>query len=187
MSTVHGITDLAVFTSLGQPAVRSTSTGPSRPLRAGAGRHQRHHQGGDRRRQAAGDLYEDGSDRNFPDHRPTGAGISREPRRDRRISDRRARSAGNGVMQIPLSEVARLLWCRARPTSIAKHRSVTCRSNSRVRGRDLGGAVSEAQDKIAATSATAARLSRSNGSGEFGEFQDALQAAGGRWCRSACC
>ena len=50
MATVPGITDLAVFNSLGQPTVQHRHRPRARgALRAGARRHQRHHAGGDRR------------------------------------------------------------------------------------------------------------------------------------------
>ena len=51
LSTVQGITDLAVFTSLGQPTVQiDIDRAHGRPLWADSRRYQRHHQGRDRRR-----------------------------------------------------------------------------------------------------------------------------------------
>ena len=50
LGTVQGVTDLAVFTSLGQPTIQIDIDRAGRALRPCAGRHQRHHQGRGRRR-----------------------------------------------------------------------------------------------------------------------------------------
>ena len=81
MATVPGVTDLAVFASLGQPTVR-IDVDRARAARYGLAPGDVNATvaaaiGG----QAAGNLYEDGSDRNFPIDRPPGAGVSSKPRR----------------------------------------------------------------------------------------------------------
>ena len=90
MATVPGITDLAVLNSLGQPTVR-IDVDRARAARYGLAPGDINATvqaaiGG----QAAGNLYEDGSDRQLPDHRAAGAGIPAEPGGDPPHHDRRA-------------------------------------------------------------------------------------------------
>ena len=129
--------------------------------------------------QAAGDLYEDGSDRHFPMIVRLAPRIPREPRRDPAHHRRRAQPGGNGVVQVPLADVADVGWCRAPPSSIASSRSATSRSSS-----------------ACAAATSAARCSRRSSSvaeevklpggyrlewvGEFGNLQERAAAAGDR-------
>ena len=150
MWTVRGITDLAIFDALGQLTLtvdidraRAARYGlapgdVNATIQAGIGG------------QAAGNLYEPGSDRNFPivvrlkpEYRQSVDAI-----RDLALTV--ANPGGSGNIQIPLSEVARV--------SLASGPAMIYRENQEryvpikfgVRKRDLAGAVREAQAKVAA-------------------------------------
>src|SRR6201999_3965014 len=104
LSTVRGITDLSVFTSLGQPTIQ-IDIDRARAARYGLAPGDinatiRVAIGGD----SAGDLYEPGSDRHFP----IIVRLAPEYRRSAEaIQNLRIGVQGpNGVTQIPLSEVA---------------------------------------------------------------------------------
>ena len=104
LASVPGVTDLAVFTSLGQPTVQ-IDVDRDRAARYGLSPGDinstiRVAIGGD----AAGDLYEPGSDRHFPIVVRLAPEFRQSPEviRDMRIGLQGA----NGVTQIPLSEVA---------------------------------------------------------------------------------
>jgi heavy metal efflux system protein len=174
MSTVPGITDLAIFKSLGQPAVRvdidrakaaryGLATGDiNSTVQAAIGG------------QAAGNLYEDGSDRNFP----IVVRLAPEYRTNldaiRRIRIGASNPSGNGVVQIPLTDVAdvRLVSGASFIYREGQERYIPIKFS--VRGRDLGGAVTEAQAKIAQQVQLPPGY-RLEWAGEFGEFLDALQ------------
>ena len=90
IATVPGITDLAVSASLGQPTIK-IDIDRAKAARYGLAPGDINATvqaaiGG----QAAGDVYENGSDRHFPDDRPPGAALSREHRGDQAHPDRRA-------------------------------------------------------------------------------------------------
>jgi cobalt-zinc-cadmium resistance protein CzcA len=150
MWTVRGITDLAIFDALGQLTLtvdidraRAARYGlapgdVNATIQAGIGG------------QAAGNLYEPGSDRNFP----IVVRLKPEYRRSvdaiRNLALTVANPGGSGNIQIPLSEVARV--------SLASGPAMIYRENQEryvpikfgVRKRDLAGAVREAQAKVAA-------------------------------------
>ena len=90
LATVQGITDLAVFTSLGQPTIQ-IDIDRAKAARYGLAPGDINATikvaiGGD----TAGDLYEPGSDRHFPDHRPAGAAsTARAPKRSRTCASAR--------------------------------------------------------------------------------------------------
>ena len=148
LATVEGVTDLAVSTSLGQPTVRIDID------RAKAGRYGL--SPGDVNTtiqvaiggQAAGAVYERSSDRYYPilvrlapEYRKSLAAI-------RQITIGVTNPNG-GVTQIPLSEVATvdLVSGAAFIYREGQERYVPIRFS--VRGRDLGSAVLEAQEKVA--------------------------------------
>ncbi len=172
MSGVPGITDLAIFNSLGQPTVnididrvRAARYGLmpgdiNATVQAAIGG------------QAAGNLYEEGSDRNFP------IMVRLAPQYRQNLDAIRhitigATNPNGGVVQIPLADVARV--------SLTSGASFIYRENGEryipikfsVRNRDLGGAVKESQAKIAAQVRLPAG-SRLEWVGEFGELQEAL-------------
>ncbi len=173
MSTVPGIADLAVLNSLGQPTVQIEID------RARAARYNL--QVGDINStiataiggQAAGNLYEDGSDRNFPlmvrlapEYRQSLAAI-------RRITIGAPNPSGSGVVPIPLGDVAsvKLVSGAAFIYREGQQRYIPIKFS--VRGRDLGGAVLEAEQKIAKDVQLPSGY-RLEWVGEFGELQDAI-------------
>ena len=174
MATVPGITDLAVFNSLGQPTVRDRHRPRHAPRATGS--HRRHQLDGAAAigGQAAGNLYEDGSDRNFP----MVVRLAPEYRQSldaiRRITIGAPNPSGNGIVQIPLTDVAKV--------SLVSGASFIYRENQEryipikfsVRGRDLGSAVLEAQQKVAQQVHLPAGY-RLEWVGEFGNLQEAMQ------------
>ncbi len=174
LQTVPGITDLAVFNPLGQPTIR-IDVDRARAARFGLtpGDINATVQaaiGG----QAAGDLYENGSDRHFPMLVRLERQYRGDPDAIRRISIAAPDPSGNGAtVQVPLGEVASVRLISG-PSFIYRERQeryVPIKFS--VRGRDLGGAVLEAQHKVG-------QLVRLPGGyrlewvGEFGNLQDAL-------------
>ena len=172
MEAVPGIADLGVFTELGQPTIRidvdrkaaaryGLAPGDINAVVQAA-------IGG----QAAGNLYEDGSDRNFPivirlapEYRQSLDAIRRIP-----IA---APNPEGGSTQIPLEDLAKV--------SLASGASFIYREGQEryipikfsVRGRDLGGAVLEAQRKVAEKVVMPGGY-HLEWAGEFGNLQDAI-------------
>jgi len=174
LQTVPGITDLAVLNPLGQPTIRIdidraraarlglTPGDINATLQAAIGG------------QAAGDLYEGGSDRHFPmivrlahEYRGDPAAIRRIPIG---VPDT---SGSGGTVQIPLGDVATVQLISGPSFIYREHQERYVPIKFSVRGRDLGSAVLEAQSKVA-------REVRIPGGyslewvGEFGNLQDAL-------------
>ena len=135
MGTVPGIADLAVLNSLGQPTVK-IEIDRARAARYGL-------QPGDINAtvaaaiggQAAGNLYEDGSDRNFPIVIRLAPKYRQSLDAIRRITIGAPNPNGNGVVPIPLSR-CRIRQARfgRRPSSTARTSSATSRSNSACAG-----------------------------------------------------
>jgi cobalt-zinc-cadmium resistance protein CzcA len=148
MANVAGITDLAVLTSLGQPTVRIDVD------RAKAARYGL--QPGDVNTtvqaaiggQAAGNLYEDGSDRNFPIMVRLAPEYRQGLEAIRHIAIGAANPAG-GVVQIPLTDVADVHLTSGAAFIYRENQERYIPVKFSVRGRDLGTAVLEAQKKIA--------------------------------------
>jgi cobalt-zinc-cadmium resistance protein CzcA len=174
MKTVPGVTDLSVFDSLGQPTV-NIDIDRERAARYGLAPGDINSTiqaaiGG----QAAGNVYEYGSDRNFP----IVVRLARQYRQSldaiRHITIGAPNPSGSGVVPIPLTDVAKV--------SLVSGPSFIYRENQEryipikfsVRGRDLGGAVLEAQRKVAEQVPMPAG-SRVEWVGEFGDLQDALE------------
>jgi len=174
LQTVPGVTDLAVFNPLGQPTIR-IDVDRARAARLGLtpGDVNATIQaaiGG----QAAGDLYETGSDRHFPMVVRLERQYRTDPEAIRRISIAAPDPSGNGAtVQVPLGEVAKVELISG-PSFIYRERQeryVPIKFS--VRGRDLGSAVLEAQRKVEQQ----VRLPggyRLEWVGEFGNLQDAL-------------
>jgi heavy metal efflux system protein len=173
MATVQGIEDLAVLRSLGQPTVKididrahaaryGLATGDiNSTLQAAIGG------------QAAGDLFEDGSDRHFPilvrlapEYRKSLAAI-------RRITIGAPNPNVNGVVQVPLSDVASVTLVSGASFIYREGQERYIPIKFSVRGRDLGSAVLEAQQKVAEKVKLPGGY-RMDWAGEFGELQDAL-------------
>jgi cobalt-zinc-cadmium resistance protein CzcA len=173
MATVPGVSDLAVLNSLGQPTVQIDID------RAAAGRYGL--APGDINStiataiggQAAGNLYEGGSDRNFPivvrlapDYRTSIDAI-------RNITIGAQNPNGGGVIQIPLSEVAKVNLVSGASFIYREQQERYIPIKFSVRGRDLGSAVLEAKQRVADTVKMPGGY-RLDWVGEFGELQEAL-------------
>ena len=172
MTTVPGITDLAIFNSLGQPTVnididrvRAARYGLmpgdiNATVQAAIGG------------QAAGNLYEEGSDRNFP------IVIRLAPQYRQSLDAIRHITVGapnptGGVVQIPLSDVAKVTLTSGASFIYGQNGERYIPIKFSVRNRDLGGAVKESQSRIAEQVRLPAG-SRLEWVGEFGELQQAL-------------
>jgi heavy metal efflux system protein len=171
LATVRGITDLAVFTSLGQPTIQ-IDIDRARAARYGLTPGDinatiRVAIGGD----AAGDLFEPGSDRHFPivvrlapDFRQSAEAIQ---------NLRVGVQGPNGITQIPLSEVATVKLVSGASYIYREKQERYLPVKFSVRDRDLGSAIQEAQAKIA-EQVTLPAGSRLEWVGEFGNLQDAI-------------
>jgi cobalt-zinc-cadmium resistance protein CzcA len=172
LSTVQGVTDLAVFTSLGQPTIQ-IDIDRAKAARYGLAPGDINATikvaiGGD----SAGDLYEGGSDRHFP----IVVRLAPEFRRSAEaIQNLRIGAPGpNGtITQIPLSEVASINLISGAAYIYRENQERYLPIKFSVRERDLGSAIQEAQDKVNAL----VKLppgSRTEWVGEFGNLQDAI-------------
>lgn len=172
LSTVKGITDLSVFTSLGQPTIQ-IDIDRARAARYGLSPGDinatiRVAVGGD----SAGDLYEPGSDRHFP----IIVRLAPEYRKSAEaIHNLRIGAQGpNGIQQVPLSEVASIKLVSGAAYIYREQQERYLPIKFSVRERDLGSAIKEAQDKVAE------QVQLPSGShmewvGEFGNLQDAIR------------
>jgi len=173
LSTVQGVTDLAVFTSLGQPTIQ-IDVDRVKAARYGLAPGDINATiktaiGGD----SAGDLYEPGSDRHFPivvrlapEFRQSAEAI-----RHLRIG---APGPNGTITQIPLSEVASINLVSGAAYIYRENQERYLPIKFSVRERDLGSAIQEAQEKVAAQ----VKLppgSRTEWVGEFGNLQDAIK------------
>ncbi len=172
LATVQGITDLAVFTSLGQPTIQ-IDIDRARAARYGLSPGDinttiRTAIGGD----SAGDLYEPGSDRHFP----IVVRLAPQYRRSAEaIQNLRVGAQGpNGITQVPLSEVATIKLVSGAAYIYREQQERYLPIKFSVRERDLGGAIREAQQKIAAQ-VQLPPGSRIEWVGEFGNLQDAIK------------
>ncbi|HZZ57713.1 MAG TPA: CusA/CzcA family heavy metal efflux RND transporter [Opitutaceae bacterium] len=173
LAGVRGMTDLAVFDATGQPTVNITIN-RVRAARYGLAPGDINTTiqaaiGGT----AAGNLYENGSDRNFPIVVRLAAPYRQSLDAIRRVTIGAPNPDGSGVVPIPLGDVADVRLVSGYSFIYRENQERYIPIKFSVRGRDLGGAVLEAQQKIAAQ----VRLppgSRIEWVGEFGDLQDAL-------------
>src|ERR1700761_4855346 len=173
LATVQGITDLAVFTSLGQPTIQ-IDIDRAKAARYGLSPGDINATikvaiGGD----TAGDLYEPGSDRHFPiivrlapEYRKTAEAIQ-----NLRIG---AQGPNGTITQIPLSEVADIKLISGAAYIYREQQERYLPIKFSVRERDLGSAIREAQDKVE-TNVQLPPGSRVEWVGEFGNLQDAIK------------
>src|SRR5476649_2386194 len=171
IAAVPGITDLAVSASLGQPTIRIDSR-RDRAARYGLAPGDINATvqaaiGG----QAAGDLYENGSDRHFPmivrlapRYRQNLEAIQRIPI---------GAQSDNGVAQVPLSEVATVQLVSGAFYIYREQQARYVPVKFSVRGRDLGSAVLEAQQRVAEKVKIPGGY-RVEWVGEFGNLKNAL-------------
>ncbi|NOJ43465.1 efflux RND transporter permease subunit [Bradyrhizobium australiense] len=173
LGTVQGVTDLAVFTSLGQPTIQ-IDIDRARAARYGLSPGDINATikvavGGD----SAGDLYEPGSDRHFP----IIVRLAPEYRKSAEaIHNLRIGVAGQGgaITQIPLSEVASINLISGAAYIYREGQERYLPIKFSVRNRDLGSAIREAQDKVA-EQVQLPPGSRVEWVGEFGNLQDAIR------------
>lgn len=171
LATVPGITDLAVFTSLGQPTIQ-IEIDRARAARYGLtpgdiNSMVRVAIGGE----SAGDVYEPGSDRHFP------IVVRLAPRFRQNAEAIRNITIGapgqSGITQIPLSEVANVKLVSGPSYIYREQQERYLPIKFSVRNRDLGGAIQEAEKKIAEQVRIPAG-SRLEWVGEFRNLQDAI-------------
>ena len=148
MATVPGITDLGVFSSLGQPTVRiDIDRGRAARYGLAPGDINTTVQaaiGG----QQAGNLYEDGSDRNFPIMVRLAPEYRKSLDAIRHIVVGAPNPNGSGVVPIPLTDVATIRLTSGASFIYREGQERYIPIKFSVRGRDLGTTVLEAQKKV---------------------------------------
>ncbi|MBV9490016.1 MAG: efflux RND transporter permease subunit [Verrucomicrobia bacterium] len=174
LGTVQGMTDLSVFDAVGQPTVNididrniaaryGLAPGDvNSTVQAAIGG------------QAAGNLYEYGSDRNFPIVVRLAPQYRQSLDAMRHIPIGAPNPSGNGTIPVYLDDTARINLVPGYSFIYRENQERYIPLKFSVRGRDLGSAVLEGQRKIA----DQVRLppgSRLEWVGEFGELQDALE------------
>jgi len=177
LAKIPGITDLAVLRSLGQPTIR-IDVDRVRAARYGLAPGDVNAVvqtaiGG----QSAGDLYEGSSDRHFPMMVRLAAPFRQSLDAIRRIPITAPASSGSGVIQLSLEDVAdvRLVSGAAFIYREQQQRYVPIKFS--VRGRDLGGAVLEAQRAVESSVLLPGGY-RLEWVGEFGNLQEAVARLG---------
>jgi cobalt-zinc-cadmium resistance protein CzcA len=171
LATVPGITDLAVFTSLGQPTIQIEI---DRALAARYGLTPgdinstiRVAIGGE----SAGDVYEPGSDRHFP------IVVRLAPQFRQNAEAIRNITIGvpgpSGITQVPLGEVAKVELVSGPSYTYREQQEHYVPVKFSVRDRDLGSAIQEAQRKIA-DEVVLPPGSHLEWVGEFRNLQDAI-------------
>ncbi|TAK98898.1 MAG: efflux RND transporter permease subunit [Rhodospirillaceae bacterium] len=178
MATVPGVEDLAVLNSLGQPTVKIT-VDRGRAARYGLAPGDINATiqaaiGG----QAAGDLYEEGSDRHFPmvvrfapEYRESIDAIGRIPVGAPNLAPS---TSSSGVLPVPLSEIADIRMVSGAAFIYREQQERYIPIEFSIRGRDLGTTVLEAQRKIAEQVSVPGGY-RLEWVGEFGNLQEAAQ------------
>ena len=177
MAKIPGITDLAVLDSLGQPTVKididrlkaaryGLSPGDINATVAAA-------IGG----QAAGNIYEPESDRNFPMIVRLAPEYRRSIDAIRDITVGAPNPNGAGVVQIPLRDLADVRLVSGASFIYREHQERYVPIKFSVRGRDLGGAVLEAQKRLAKAVPLPPGY-RLEWVGELGDLQNALRQLG---------
>ena len=172
LEKVPGITDIQVPPLLGQPTIRididreraaryGLSPGDiNATIQAAVGG------------QAAGDLYEPGSDRHFP------MLVRLAPRYRQNMEALKRIAVGapgpnGGVVQVPLAEVADIGLSSGAFYIYREAQERYIPVKFSVRGRDLGGAVLEAQEKVAEEVKLPSGY-RLDWAGDFDNFQNAI-------------
>jgi cobalt-zinc-cadmium resistance protein CzcA len=173
MATVPGVADLAVLTSLGQPSVR-IDVDRSRAARYGLAPNDitttiQAAIGG----QAAGNLYENGSDRNFPIIVRLAPQYRESLDAIRHILIGAPNPNGTGVVQIPLTDVASINLTTGASFIYREGQERYIPIKFSVRGRDLGTTVLEAQKKVDESVSIPGGY-HLEWVGEFGNLQEAI-------------
>jgi cobalt-zinc-cadmium resistance protein CzcA len=172
LEKVRGITDVTVPPLLGQPTIRididrqraaryGLSPGDiNATIQAAVGG------------QSAGDLYENGSDRHFPMKVRFAPQYRQSMEALHRIAIGAPNPAG-GVVQVPLAEVATIGLSSGAFYIYREQQERFIPVKFSVRGRDLGGAVLEAQQKVAEEVPLPGGY-RLDWAGDFVNFQNAI-------------
>jgi cobalt-zinc-cadmium resistance protein CzcA len=173
LAKIQGITDLAVLRSLGQPTIR-IDVDRVRAARYGLAPGDVNAVvqtaiGG----QSAGDLYEGASDRHFPMMVRLAAPYRQNLDAIRRIPVAAAASGGSGVVQVPLEDVADVHLVSGAAFIYREQQQRYVPIKFSVRGRDLGGAVLEAQRAVEQQVLLPGGY-RLEWVGEFGNLQEAI-------------
>jgi cobalt-zinc-cadmium resistance protein CzcA len=173
MASVPGITDLGVFSSLGQPTVR-IEIERQKAARYGLAPGDINTTvqaaiGG----QAAGDRYEAGSDRHFPIMVRLAKRYRDNLDAIRHITIGAPNPNGNGVIAVPLTEVAQVRLTSGASFIYREGQERYIPIKFSVRGRDLGTAVLEAQRKVEEAVAIPGGY-HLEWVGEFGNLEDAI-------------
>jgi len=173
MATVPGITDLSIFKALGQPTVKiDIDRGRAARYGLAPGDINTTVQaaiGG----QAAGNLYEDGSDRNFPMTVRLAPNYRQSLESIKHITVGAPNPNGTGIVQIPLTDVANVKLVSGASFIYRENQERYIPIKFSVRGRDLGSAVIEAQQKVAEQVKIPGGY-RMEWVGEFGQLEDAI-------------
>ncbi len=148
MASIPGIADLGVFSSLGQPTVR-IDVDRAKAARYGLAPGDINTTiqaaiGG----QAAGNLYEDGSDRNFPIMVRLAPKYRNSLDAIRRITIGAPNPNGSGVVPVALTDVATVNLTTGASFIYREGQERYIPIKFSVRGRDLGTTVLEAQKKV---------------------------------------
>ncbi len=174
MKSVPGVTDLAALRSLGQPTLQ-IEVDRERAARFGLtpadinGTIQAAIGG-----QAAGDLFEPGSDRHFPMIVRLAAEYRGDTEAIKRILVAAPDPNGNGTVQVPLGEVANITLLSGASFIYREQQGRYVPVKFGVRGRDLGKTVLEAQRRVAEKVKLPSGY-RLEWLGQFGNLQEALQ------------
>jgi heavy metal efflux system protein len=177
LAKVPGITDLAVLHSLGQPTIR-IDVDRVRAARYGLAPGDVNAVvqaaiGG----QSAGDLYESGSDRHFPMMVRLAAPFRQNLESIRRIPIAAPSSSGGSLIQVPLEDVARVSLVSGAAFIYREQQQRYVPIKFSVRGRDLGGAVLEAQRDVESSVLLPGGY-HLEWVGEFGNLQEAISRLG---------
>ncbi|HEY2676699.1 MAG TPA: CusA/CzcA family heavy metal efflux RND transporter [Steroidobacteraceae bacterium] len=177
LAKIPGITDLAVFRSLGQPTIR-IDVDRVRAARYGLAPGDVNAVvqtaiGG----QSAGDLYEGSSDRHFPMMVRLAAPFRQNLESIRRIPISATAGTGSGVIQIPLQDVAGVKLVSGAAFIYREQQQRYVPIKFSVRGRDLGSAVLEAQHAVESSVLLPGGY-RLEWVGEFGNLQEAAGRLG---------
>ena len=172
LESVPGVTNVVVSSALGQPTVR-IDIDRERAARYGLNPGDINATiqtaiGG----QAAGNVYEESSDRNFPIMVRLAPEYRTSLESIRRLTIG-APAQGGGVVQVPLNDVASVKLVGGASFIYRENQQRYIPVKFSVRGRDLGGAVVEAQEKIAREVKIPSGY-RMEWAGEFGELQEAI-------------
>lgn len=173
MKRVPGITDLAVFNSLGQPTVR-IDIDRERAARYGLAPGDINATvqaaiGG----QAAGDIYEEGSDRHFPIMVRLASKYRQSLDAIKRITIG-AQDPNGGVTRVPLEDVARVRLVSGAAFIYREQQERYIPIKFSVRGRDLGTTVIDAQQAVAEQVQIPGGY-HMEWVGEFGNLEEAMQ------------